>query len=455
MRQTIRNLLLLAWLGVVIMACNLTSPSEPPTIVPRATDTPLPTIGYATLPPESLPQNVSAAQVDSQATMLNLMNQVDADRLFFHVDTLSGFQTRHVNSPTSSTTIGIGAAYNYVKGQFEAIQAQSRGNFNVFTHQFSLNYADVPTQQYNVVGVVSGTEVNSGYVVVTAHYDSISLAREDATAFAPGANDDASGMAVLMETARIMSTRPHRRSVMFVAFSAEEVGRVGSIEFVKFLQSRNTPISAVINLDIVGSQTGSNGAVAGNEIRAFSVSPNEGASRQLARAIEIIALTSPLNMSVLVQDLPDREGRYGDHLSFSEAGYPAMRLIEPLEERDRQHTARDSMEDIQASYLSRVSQLVLLAATALADGPAAPRNISLRNNSQGTRTLVWEPSPDAVSYIVALRPPGSLQYDQYFEWSSNSVDWDGFVSTNFVGLVIFAKDANGLLGPPSQEYTIP
>ncbi|MCB9450301.1 MAG: M20/M25/M40 family metallo-hydrolase [Anaerolineaceae bacterium] len=455
MKHTTRNLVLLAWLGVVVLACNLTSPSEPPTIVPRATDTPLPTISYATLPPESLPQNVAAAPSNSQATQLNLMNQVDSDRLFFHVDTLTGFQTRHVNSPSDSATIGIGAAYNYVKGQFEAIQSQSQGNFNTFTQQFSLNFANVQTQQYNVVGVVSGTEVNSGYVVVAAHYDSITHDREDGLAYAPGANDDASGMAVLLETARIMSTRPHRRSVMFVAFSAEEVGRQGSIEFVKFLQSRNTPVSAMINLDIVGSQTGPNGEIDTQEIRVFSAPPNESLSRQLARAVEIIALTSPLNMSVLVQDLPDREGRYGDHLSFSEAGYPAVRLIEPLEERDRQHTARDSMEDIQASYLSRVAQLVLLSATSLADGPAAPRNISLRDNSQGTRTLVWEPSPDATSYIVALRPPGSLQYDQYFEWASNSVDWDGFNSTNFVGVVIFAKDANGILGPPSQEYSIP
>jgi hypothetical protein len=455
MKRTIRNLLLLVWMGAVILACNLTSPSEPPTIVPRATDTPLPTISYATLPPESLPQNKAADSVDSQATLLNLMNQVDADRLFFHVDTLVGFQTRHVNSPTNSATMGIGAAYNYVKGQFDAIQAGSRGNFNVFTHQFGLNYANVPTQQYNVVGVVSGTEINSGYVLVVAHYDSISLDRENGTAFAPGANDDASGMAVLMETARIMSARPHRRSVMFVAFSAEEVGRKGSIEFVKFLQSRNTPVSAVINLDIVGSDTGSNGAVLSQDIRAFSVAPNEGLSRQLARAIEIIAFTSPLNMNILVQDQPDREGRYGDHLSFSEAGYPAIRLIEPLEEPERHHTARDSIEDIQASYLSKVSQLVLLLATSLADGPPAPRNIALRDNGDGTRTLVWEPSQDATSYIVALRPPNSLRYDEHFEWNSNSVTWDKFVPSNYAGLAIFAKDANGVLGPPSVEYTIP
>ncbi|MBZ0274959.1 MAG: M20/M25/M40 family metallo-hydrolase [Anaerolineae bacterium] len=455
MKRLFRDMLLLVWLALVALACNLTSPSEPPTISPRATDTPLPTIGYATVPPEQLPQEVAAAPSTNQAMLINLMNQVDADRLFFHVDTLAGFQTRHVNSPSNLTNMGIGAAYNYLRQQFETYQTQSQGSFSVFTHQFGLNYADVPTQQYNVVGIVSGTEVNSGYVVIAAHYDSISHDREDGMAPAPGADDDASGVAALLEVARIMSTRPHRRSVMFVAFSAEEVGRQGSIEFVKYLQSRNTPISAMINLDIIGSQTGPNGAVDDREIRAFSVDPNEGASRQLARTLELIAFDARLNLKVNVQDKQDRDGRYGDHLSFSEAGYPAVRLIEPLEERERQHTNRDTLDDIQASYLSKVTQFVLLSATVLADGPPAPRNISLRDNSQGTRTLVWEPSPDAVSYIVALRPPGSLEYVQNFEWGSNSVDWDHFVSTDYAALAIFAKDANGLLGPPSAEYIIP
>lgn len=451
---------IIAWFGLVALACNLGSSSLPPTLVPRVTDTPLPTLGYATLSPEELPQAAQVQQPVSVAPAISgslqaMLNRVEADRLFLHIDRLQSFRTRHVNSRADLPDQGIGAAYRYVRAQFEAIQQQAGDNFTVTEQPFTATWNGVATSQYNIIGIIPGRAIDGGIIVLGAHYDSISLDPLDAEYYAPGANDNASGVAALIEIARIMSAEQQRATVMFVAFGAEEIGRVGSIEFVRWLQQRNIRVDAMLNMDIIGSQTGPNGENAGNRMRVFSAGPNESKSRQLARAVYLIDYNLIPNMEILVQDAGDREGRYSDHLSFSEVGFPAVRFIEALEDRARQHTPRDTIDDIQASYLTRAAQTVLTVAAVLADGLPAPRNISLRPNASGTRTLVWEPVPGAVGYLIALRSPGSLIYNQQFTWAATSVDWDGFVPTLFSGLVISAIDPSGLIGPPSPEYPIP
>jgi hypothetical protein len=293
-------------------------------------------------------------------------------------------------------------------------------------------------------------------IVLGAHYDSVSIDPNDASYFAPGADDNGSGVAALIELARILSVRQHRASIMLVAFSAEEVGRQGSRAFVQYLEERGVEINAMFSLDIIGSQTGPNGEVVDNQIRIFSEGPNESASRQLARAIQFAAMNYTPQMDVIVEDLIDRRERYSDHMSFNEAGWPAVRFIEPLEDVRRQHTPNDTIDDIQATYLTRATQTILAAVTSLADGPPPPDNIVLRDNGNGTRTLVWEHSPGASSYHIALRRPGALTYvsTEAFPWTGNSVDWNGFDPNLFAGVVVFAVDANGLMGAPSAEYPI-
>jgi hypothetical protein len=141
-------------------------------------------------------------------------------------------------------------------------------------------------------------------------------------------------------------------------------------------------------------------------------------------------------------------------MSFSEAGYPAVRFIEMLENPNRNHNNMDTLDGIRASYLMRATQSVLASLAVLADGPRPPRNITLRDDGNGLRTLVWERTSDATSYIVALRRPNSLIYDNYFETSDVFVQWDGFVASRFVGIAISALDSSGLMGPFSAEYTI-
>jgi len=444
---------------LLLAACNLSGGNRPPTVVPRAnpTDTPLPTIAYAPLRPEELPQagqpSVTSPAVDGNLT--NLLNQVASDGMYVNIDALQRFQTRHVNSANAPDS-GIQATYNYITEQFEKIKVTSNGNFQVFPHSFPLTWDGLDTVQNNVVGIITGTEIGGGIILIGAHYDSISMDPNDETSYAPGANDNASGVAALIELARILSTRQHRATIMLVAFAAEEVGRQGSRAFVQYLQEQDISINAMFNLDIIGSLDGPNGEISDNQIRVFSEGPNESASRQLARAIQFASMSYTPQMSVIVEDLIDREGRYGDHMSFNEAGWPSVRFTEPLEESARHHTPDDNIDDIDATYLTRATQIILAAVTCLADGPPPPRNIVLRDNGNGTRTLVWEHSPGASSYYVALRRPGALTYvpTEAFPWTGNSVDWNGFDPNLFAGVVVFAVDANGLMGAPSAEYPI-
>ena len=463
-RLPILIVLALTWAALVALACNLSGSPEPPTVAPRATSTPPPTIGYATLSPAELPAEAAtqppqvAAAAPIEAELVNLVNLIEADRLMFHIDTLQNFGTRHVNSANHRSDWGIGAAHRYLVSQFEQIRAQSQGRLTVFSHPFTAEWAGVRTEGQNVVAFLTGTEAGAGTIVIGAHYDSITINFDSADALAPGANDNASGVAALLELARVLSLRPHRASIMFVAFAAEEVGRQGSIAFVKeYLAPRQIDITAMLNLDIIGSQFGPGGRVDDRNLRLFSAGPNDGSpSRHLARTLNLIAFNHVPYMNLVTQDIVDREGRYGDHMSFSDAGYAAVRFTQPLDDPARNHNDRDTIDGIQAGYLARVTKTVLTLVTALADGPRPPRGIALRDSGTGLRTLVWEPIADASGYVVALRRPGALDYEQFEvnDPSITSITWDGFVPERFTGLAIAARDARGLMGPLSDEFKI-
>ncbi len=437
-------------------ACNLTNNNVPPTVVPRVTDTPQPTIAYETaVPTPQVPmtgQNSQANPLAAKANMNALLDQVDTDHLFMHVSALESMGTRHVNSLDLPNS-GVAAAYRYVRGQFDAIAAKSAGAFAVVDQPFNLSWAGIDTTQRNIIGTIRGSVTGGGIVVLGAHYDSISIDPNDSAYPAPGANDDGSGIAALIEIANILSQRPHRATILFIAFAAEEVGRMGSKAFVS--QYRSIPFNYMLNMDIIGSSTGPNGQIDDNHLRIFSVGPESSPSRQLARAVYWINFAMVPEMIIELQDSEDRAGRYGDHKSFTEAGFAAIRFIESLEDRGHQHTPLDVIGDIQATYLRRTTQSILAAMTVLADGLPPPRNITLRPGEGTKRTLVWEPIPGATGYKIGLRDPGSLIINREFPWNTNSVDWDGFYPQVVTGLVISAIDANGMMGPPSPEFIVP
>lgn len=451
--------ILILMIGVSTLACTLAPESAPPTLSPRATATPPPTLGYATIAPQVLPDDAAPVETSAPAqtfspgaaTMNTLMNQVQIDRLMQHVRTMQGFYTRHVNSPQQENR-GIGAAKRYIEGQLRQIAQQSQGRMTVFGQDFVLNYNGVRTTQTNVIAILPGTEPGAGTIVAGAHYDSRGDDLTDATGYAPGANDNGTGVGALIEMARILSQQPHRATIVLVAFSAEEVGREGSITFVNnYIRANNIDLIAYLNIDAIGSQVYANGTVNDRQLRVFSKGPNETSpSRRIARYAEMVVLNYVPQMEIVVQDALDRKGRYGDHFSFEEAGYPAIRFIEMAENSAYADTT-DTIEGVSPGYYLRATQTILAVITAMADGPKPPRNIALRDNGNGTQTLVWEDAPGASGYVVAVRAPDSFIYQQ-FEVSQTSVTWDGFPS--YAAVAVAAKDERGLMGRLSDEIPI-
>lgn len=442
-----------------MMACNLgTAPdTAPPTLQPRASVTPMPTLGFsgeagaqATL----APANITTPVVDTAAEVTKLINQVETDRLMAHIQALQGFYTRHVNSTQASDTQGIGAARRYLEREFKTLQQLSNGRLYTFSQEFDLSYQGINSKQFNVVAVIQGTEAGAGTVVIGAHYDSIGTPFESATVYAPGAHDNGSGVAAVLEVARILSQKQHRASIMLVLFSAEEVGRVGSKAFARYLVEKQVDVIGMINVDSIGNANDRRGNVVNDEMRVFSNGPNNSSiSRHMARTAEFISFTHGSGMKLRVEDAIDRENRYGDHFSFSEVGFPAIRFISTIEEKANADPT-DTIEFVEPDYLRRATQAILLVTAAMADGPRPPRNITLRTRADGVSSLVWEPVADAQGYIIALRLPNSLRYDQQLEWNSQttSIDWDGF--KNYGGIAIAAKGSTGIVGPLSAEYVV-
>ncbi len=446
-----RSALILSGFMLLLIACNLgSSDTSPPTLAPLPTATPRATIGYAEAKPAVLPEIGVTPRPPSEDAMRQLLDQVESDRLMSHIRSLQDLRTRHVNSSQTSASEGIGAARRYLNDQFEIFRSASGGKFYTFEVGFdAYTAADERSAQYNIVGAISGASPNAGAIIVGAHYDSIGTPRDSGTAYAPGANDNGSGVAALLELARIMSASQYKATVMFALFAAEEVQRQGSIAFAKWIADDNLDVIGMINLDAIGNIHDFAGNREDRYLRVYSAGPNDASvSRRLAREANFLSHNYSLPIDLRVMDAVDRENRYGDHQSFSDLGYPAIRFISAFEEK-RNGDPTDTIEFIEPDYLRRSTQAALALVAALAEGPRPPANIALRERDGGKKELVWEPVAEAASYIIAMRPAGSLIYADQLPIDETKVIWSGF--SDYAAIAIAARDARGLIGPLSRE----
>ncbi|MBX3083215.1 MAG: M20/M25/M40 family metallo-hydrolase [Anaerolineae bacterium] len=387
----------------------------------------------------------------------DLLNDVQSDRLMYAVFTLASFNTRHVLSSTTNSAQGIGAARDWLITQWTAMRsAYPNKQIQIWTQPVNYQWKTYTIATENVVAVFPGTEIGAGVIVVGAHYDSITTDWENGAAYAPGANDNGSGIAALLEIGHIMARRPHRATIIFVAFTAEETGKQGSETFAQaYLKANNVDVRAMINLDIIGSEYGPNDELDRRTVRLFSADPNDSVSRQLARQIALITSTYIDDMTLVLQSSEERRGRWGDHQSFSAAGYPAIRIIQGQDNLARQHTGRDTPDGVQAAYLTRVTRLVLATVKVLADGLPAPTDLRLttRANDPQTLTLSWSPVPAAASYLIVLRKMSSLSFDQVLTVGNVAqLQWVDITKYNTVALA--SVDAKGQMGVLSSEYAI-
>lgn len=429
-------------------ACSLISPPEGPTI-----PTPPPTlapdiVSFSNLQLITDPTSSITPAVDPDIQAL--LNAVSEQQLVAYVRTLEGFGTRNTFSETQRDDFGIGAARRWIHSEFLRINS---GALQVSYHDFPANIDGLVTNQRNVVATLPGISGHPGAIVLMAHYDSRSIDPADGSSRAPGADDNASGVALLLELARLMSSRSWNQTIIFIAFAAEEQGTFGSRQYVQnaMLDGRN--FDYAIDNDIVGGRPG-----IPQSIRVFSPGPDSSEPRQFARYLEMIGSMYLPTFRVDLIDSLDREGRYSDHREFINAGVPAVRLTESEEDRNNQHSGGDTWDKIDYNYLRQVSQLNLAVLANLAGAPPPPQSPTIAPMADpGSFLLNWTPDPRAAGYAISFRELGLDAYPpfQYISGGeSGNVAFTDLDPQKTYAVSLAAIDVNGRISGFSQEIVI-
>lgn len=379
-----------------------------------------------------------------------LLNSVSQQQLVGYVQTLERFGTRNTFSVTDQPDFGVGAARAWIHNELVRV---GNGRLQVAYDAFPLNYNGIVTDQQNVVATLPGTGTHPGVVVVMAHYDSRTVDPVDGTSLAPGANDNASGIAALIEMARLLSSRNWNQTVVFIAFAAEEQGTHGSRHFVADRLLRGWQIDAALNMDLVGGRPG---IPAG--LRVFAAGPDTTPQQQLARYLDFVGSLYLPAFPALLQNATDREGRYSDHIRFLDAGIPALRLTESEEDFSRQHNALDTSDQIDYSYLRQVTQLNLAVVANIIGAPTpAPQPVMAPMAERGGYILSWNPDPVAAGYAISFRQIGTTDYPplRYVGINqSGNVAITGLDTTVPYAVSLAAMTENGRIGKFSPELII-
>ena len=289
--------------------------------------------------------------------LLSIAGSVSAENLRATITRLVAFGTRHTLSDTVSETRGIGAARRWATGRFEAIGAACGGCLTIVTPDHTVSGERVPTPAVvqDVIAIQRGTTDPGRVVIISGHIDSRISDPLDATHDAPGANDDASGVAAVLEAARILSAHGFPATIVYSINSGEEQGLYGGQVLADYAQVQGWRVEAVLNNDIIGGTHGLDGRVVDNEVRVFSEGTRasetaaeasdrrrsgaemDAPSREIARYVRGMAETYLTSFRVRMILRHDRFGRGGDQLPMQQAGFPAVRITEADENYTRQH----------------------------------------------------------------------------------------------------------------------
>jgi hypothetical protein len=404
----------------------------------------LSSVPYRTVALAAATENI-APPADPQITAA--LADISAQRIQANIEKLVSFQTRLTLSAQDPDSIkaghGIGAAREWIKAEFESYSRACGGCLEVKTDSFTENPADripKPTAITNIYAVLKGTDPENAkrIVLVTGHYDSRNGDTLDATGIAPGANDDGSGTAVSLECARVLSKLKFPGTIIFLAVAGEEQGLNGSAHFAKMAKDQDWDIEAALNNDIVGGDRSpqQNPGI----VRVFSEGvplaatdadlrrirnlggENDSASRQLARYVAEVGRTYQTAAKPLVVFRLDRYLRGGDHISFNEQGYAAVRLTEYREDYNHQHQNvrtengieyGDVPKFVNFDYVANVARVNAATLASLASAPASPAKVRLQTKQlENDSTLTWEAAPGAASYEVLWRDTASPEWEQ-------------------------------------------
>jgi len=350
---------------------------------------------------------------------------------------LVSFGTRNTLSQQDDPNRGIGAARDWLYAEFQKAAAQSEGRMTVEKQTFEQakgQRVPQPTMLTNIVATLKGTQpesVNRVYVV-SGHYDSMCGSATDAKCDAPGANDDASGTAAVLEMARVMAKYKFDATIIFMAVPGEEQGLLGATYFAEQAKKTNMDIEGMFTNDIVGNSLGGNGVRDARTVRVFSEGipsnetereaatrrsvggENDSQSRQLARFVKEFGERYVPSMKVWLIYRRDRYGRGGDHQPFLERGFSAVRFTEPNENYQHQHQNvrtengvkfGDLPEFVDFSYVANVARVNAAALAALASGPARPKTVTFPTSLSNDTPIKWEANkePDLAGYEIVWR----------------------------------------------------
>jgi len=355
-----------------------------------------------------------------------MIKEVSAKNIEASIRKLVSFGTRNTLSEQNDPTRGIGAARDWIHAEFQRISADCGNCLTVEKQSFvqpKANRIPEPTTLTNVFAVLRGTTDPERYYVVSGHYDSMCSSPTDAKCDAPGANDDASGTAAVIELARVMSKRKFDATIVFMAVPGEEQGLLGAAYYAQQALEKKMNIEAMFTNDIIGGVTTKKNSPHRNRVRVFSEGvqsneteqqaatrrsvggENDSPSRQLARYIKEQADRYLKNFRVWMIYRRDRYGRGGDHIPFLERGFPAVRFTEPDEDYTHQHQNvrtengiffGDTPEFVDFEYVANATRVNLIALASLANSPARPKNVGIVTSRLTNDTeLKWDASNDA------------------------------------------------------------
>ncbi|WP_309613679.1 M28 family peptidase [Flavobacterium sp.] len=426
-----------------------------------------------------------SSQTDS--SLYGIIENISAQRIESDVRTLANFETRNTFSDTVSNNRGIGAARRWIKSEFDLISKECNNCLNVFYQKDFVTKKDgdrIPKDAWivNVVAVQKGTKNPNRYIIMTGDIDSRNSDTMDFTNDAPGANDNATGMAGAIEAARVLSKYKFENSIIYLGLSGEEQGLYGGKGFAEFAKKNNWEIIGVLNNDMIGNIEGVDGVIDNRTFRIFSeptpVTETEkerkarrsyggevdGNSRQLARYILKQSLTYMPEMNPMMVYRLDRFGRGGHHRPFNDLGYAGVRIMEAHENYNRQHQNTrvengikygDVIEGVNFEYAKKLTAVNAIVLAALAHSPSEPKNVLIGGIVAPNTKLKWEkPEDDSiVGYKIYWRLTTSPQWENSrFVGDVDAFQLNGIVIDNYYfgvasvskngheSMVVFPKD---------------
>jgi len=405
----------------------------------------------------------------------SIVSEVSPARISKDINKLANFGTRHTLSDKLSNQRGIGAATRWIYNEFQKISDLCNGCIEVmYVSDIVSGESRIPhpTEIVNVIAIQRGSERPNDFVMMSGDIDSRVSDPMNSISDSPGANDNASGMAGVLEAARVLSSREYASSIIYAGLSGEEQGLFGGQIFAKHAIKHGWDIKAVLNNDMISNIEGINGVINNSSVRIFSEGTRanetkeealirrftggevDSPSRNLARFIKKLGNQYIVNLDIKLIYRLDRYGRGGHHRPFNEFGIPGVRIMETNEHYDRQHQDvrsergqffGDTMIGVDSEYAAKLTSLNLITLAQIAGAPAFPTSVELSGAVKASAKLVWEnqnSSSNLMGYKVYWRETSEAEWTNsrfvgdVDEWEFKNLVIDNY----FFGVSSISKD---------------